>query len=220
MEIRYFTVSDVRYFMVIGFLCGVCATIMAILVKNFLAQKTGNLLSSEVPNPLGWHQERPARKKSLDVLAAMLVILTLGLTARAQSIQDSKFNIQHGGLVIGVHQPIAAQPAFVRSAARPGVGNHKFFDRINLLGIAADGGMLALDMYSTRQALQVPGTREANPLMRNPGAAIAIKSGMFAGSIGLAYSLHRSGHERAARVILFTAGIPSLAAGIHNLTIR
>ena len=74
MEIRYFTVSDVRYFIIIGFLCGICAVYLALLIKNFLEAKTGNPIEREVPNPLGWHQE--------------------------QSIQDSKFKIQDSAAAV------------------------------------------------------------------------------------------------------------------------
>ena len=80
--------------------------------------------------------------------------------------------------------------------------------------------MMAADIITTQQALQVPGTREANPLGQSGGARYALKFAGFGAGIGISYALHRTGHYKAARIVPMIIGVPFLAAALHNASIR
>src|SRR5579863_7607357 len=59
--------------------------------------------------------------------------------------------------------PISFAPAVVRRPPAP----HKFLDGRNVLIFGVSAAMMAADLATTRQALQVPGTRELNPLAQS-----------------------------------------------------
>jgi hypothetical protein len=88
--------------------------------------------------------------------------------------------------------------------------------------IAANGvniGAALADVLTTRRALQVPGTRELNPVMRNQGAAIAFKAGIVGLGFAMSYAAHRTGHNRAAKIIPLVLAAPQFVAAAHNATV-
>lgn len=106
----------------------------------------------------------------------------------------------------------AANPMIVE---RP-VPVHRFLDAKNLTLLAANALIMAADVASTHQALQVPGAREMNPLAQSQGALISLKVAGVGAGLGIAYLMHRSGHHRAERVIPLLFGVPSALAAAHN----
>jgi len=97
---------------------------------------------------------------------------------------------------------------------------HRFLDAKNLGLQSLNALLMAADLASTRHALQVPGTREMNPLSRSQGAMIALKVAGAGAGLGIAYLMHRSGHHKAERVIPLILGVPSALAAAHNAGIH
>lgn len=106
----------------------------------------------------------------------------------------------------------AGSPVIVQSPAQPS----KFFTRTRIFTLSVGAAMMAADIITTHQALQVPGAREANPLGQSEGARYALKFAGFGAGVGISYALHRTGHYKAARWVPMIIGIPSFAAAIHN----
>jgi glucokinase len=97
---------------------------------------------------------------------------------------------------------------------------HKFLDAKNLTLLSVNAAMMVADFASTKRALQVPGAREANPLMQSPGAAISLKIVGVGAGLGFAYLMHRAGHHQAERLMPLFVGVPSTAAAWHNAGIH
>jgi hypothetical protein len=110
----------------------------------------------------------------------------------------------------------AANPMIVE----PPVPMHRFFDAKNIALLAANAVMMAADVASTNRALQVPGTREMNPLAGSQEALLSLKIAGVGAGLGIAYMLHRTGHHRAERVIPLLFGVPSAVAAAHNSRIH
>ena len=144
------------------------------------------------------------------MIVCLLLVGLAAVTARAQSIRDSRFEIRD----------LEPKAFLVKQPAIDIKPTHKFFDTQNVFAFGLGGLMMVMDIASTRRALQIPGAHEANPLMGNSGVAVALKAGLFGGSMAITYALHRSGHHRMERVLPFIAGAPSLAASIHNFGIH
>ena len=108
--------------------------------------------------------------------------------------------------------------ALAAPSAQSFVQPHRFLDWINLalfLGLAAT---LTLDVISSRRALKIQGTVEANAVARVFGL-IPVKIGGFVAALVISYLLHRAGHHSAARVIPVIVAVPSAIAAIHNFSI-
>ena len=71
------------------------------------------------------------------------------------------------------------------------------------------------DVYSTREALRIPGARETNPLVSSAGIT-AVKLGAIGASLALSYSLHRSHHDRIAKIIPLAMSVPQFVAVGRN----
>jgi hypothetical protein len=99
---------------------------------------------------------------------------------------------------------------------QPTPPKHHFFDAKNLCLQSISIIALAADVASTKQALQVPGAREMNPLAGSQGALISLKIAGAGAGLGIAYAMHRTGHHRAERMIPMIFGIPSAFAAVHN----
>ena len=112
---------------------------------------------------------------------------------------------------------MGAAPAVIQA---PVFKPHRFLDVQNIGEFSMNAIIMAADLATTRRALEVPGTHEANPLMRNPGAAIAMKTATVGAGIGIAYMLHKSGHHRAERWVPVIMGMPSAIAAAHNAGIH
>lgn len=112
--------------------------------------------------------------------------------------------------------PIMVVPAVVRRPPAP----HKFLDGPNVLIFGVSAAMMAADLATTRQALQVPGTRELNPLAHSTTSFSALKIAAFGAGIGIAYAMHKTGHHKAERIVPLVLGIPSGFAAAHNAWIH
>lgn len=77
----------------------------------------------------------------------------------------------------------------------------------------------AYDVYSTRQAL-ARGAREANPLMQgvvgNPGAFVALKAGVAAGTILAAERLWKNDKKAAAIGVMVASNVVSAMVASRN----
>lgn len=111
----------------------------------------------------------------------------------------------------------AGDPAVI---VAPPAATHRFLDGPNFALQAINVALMGVDIASTYRALQLPGTHEANPLMKSPASMIAMKAGAVGAGMMVAYMLHRSGHHKAERIFPVLFGIPSGAAAIHNFGIR
>lgn len=96
----------------------------------------------------------------------------------------------------------------------------KFWTKAEVISLSVGAAMMTADLVSTKMALERPDTHEANPLLSSPGKAVALKLGLFGASVGLSYALHRSHHDRAARILPIVFGLPSMAGAIHNFGVR
>ena len=112
---------------------------------------------------------------------------------------------------------MAADPAVIQS---PPTTAHHFFDARNISIFSINAMVMAADIATTRRALQVPGAHEANPLMRNQGAALSMKAATLCAGMGIAYMLHKSGHHKAERIFPLFMGVPSAIAAVHNAGIH
>jgi hypothetical protein len=82
---------------------------------------------------------------------------------------------------------------------------HPFLDRPNKVEIIAIAGLWTFDMGQTCHNL-AHGGRE-NYLTQSCGSNIAITAGVNAGTVGLAWLLHRTGHHKLERLpMLWKAG--------------
>jgi hypothetical protein len=97
---------------------------------------------------------------------------------------------------------------------------HRFLDAKNLALLGASVLCMAADVASTQKALQVPGTREMNPLAQSQGALISLKVAGVGSGLVIAYMMHRTGHHKAERVIPLLFGAPSAIAAAHNAGIH
>jgi len=132
-------------------------------------------------------------------MKAILFVFLLSLTATAQDrIQRAK-----------------AYPYY----KMPGAHSRTFWTVSNIAANGVNIGAALADVLTTRRALQVPGSREINPLVRNQGAAIALKIGLVGLGFGLSYAAHRTGHNRAAKIIPLVLAAPQIAAAAHNSTL-
>lgn len=130
--------------------------------------------------------------------------------------QNSMLVVAMGICLIPTWALAAADPAVIQSP--PPV--HRFLDSKNIGLQALNVAIMAADLATTRRALQLPGTHEANPLMQSPGAMVSVKLAAVGAGLGISYLMHRSGHHRAERFVPIIFGIPSGVAAIHNAGIH
>ena len=97
---------------------------------------------------------------------------------------------------------------------------HRFLDAKNLGLQSLNLLIMAADIATTKQALQVPGTSEMNPFVRSQGGMLALKIAGVGAGLGIAYMMHRSGHHKVERVIPLMFGAPSALAAAHNAGIH
>src|SRR5690242_12732012 len=104
---------------------------------------------------------------------------------------------------VGSTTMAAVKSALIQS---PPVHGTKFFTKKKIVTLSIGAAMMTADILTTRQALKVPGAREANPLGQSAGSRYALKVGGMAAGIGISYGLHRSGHYKAARWVPLIIG--------------
>jgi len=122
-------------------------------------------------------------------------------------------------------EPAAAPAAAAGAPAAPAMLQrptrvHHFMDKENVSLHSFNFAMMLADVATTQRALQVPGTRELNPLAKSPSGLVALKVAGFTAGLSLAYMLHQTGHHKAERFIPLVFGIPSGAAAAHNAGIH
>jgi len=117
-------------------------------------------------------------------------------------------------------QPVAPSP-FVRST-EPAQREHRFWDRHNKILFASVGAASAADFCVTRANL-ANGGRELNPVTRvfaGSTAGLAFNFvGETAGSIGLSYIFHKTGHhnlERATSFVNIGASAGAVGYGLSH----
>ncbi len=110
----------------------------------------------------------------------------------------------------------AANPVLVERPAP----THKFLDGPNVMMQALSGAMMAADVATTNRALEVPGTRELNPLAQSPASRYALKFVGFGVGLGLSYAMHKTGHHKAERFMPLLFGVPSVVMAAHNAGIH
>jgi len=112
--------------------------------------------------------------------------------------------------------PSAAAAGASPMILQPPAPVHRFFDATTLCLQSLSLIAMAADVASTRRALQIPGTRELNPLSNSQGALIGLKIAGAGAGLGIAYMMHRTGHYKAERVVPVIFALPSLLAAAHN----
>ena len=132
------------------------------------------------------------------LILALLLISSTGLFA-----QQSPFA---AAMKTSLIEPAQPSP-FIRSTPPPAAGtDHRFWDRSNTLLFAAVGGAAAADFCVTRSNL-ARGGQELNPVTRvfagNTTALALNFVGETAGSIGISYLFHKTGHHRLERMTSF-----------------
>ena len=83
---------------------------------------------------------------------------------------------------------------------------HKFLDRRNIVLFSTNAGLIAADAFTTDHIVNdYPNGQEANPIARpfvehtSSAKAAFFWASTYAGSIGLSYLFHRTGHHRLER---------------------
>jgi hypothetical protein len=140
-------------------------------------------------------QQRSSSKHWTLILALVLASST-GLLA-----QESPFTASMKATFI---QPVQPSP-FVHGAV-PAGREHRFLNRGNTVLFAAVGGMAAADFCVTRSNL-AHGGRELNPVtsvLAGSTTGLALNFvGETAGSIGISYLFHKTGHHKLERMTSF-----------------
>jgi|SRR5271165_2542264 len=118
-------------------------------------------------------------------------------------------------MVVVASAPVVARPTEVAP--------HPFWDRENRVLFTAVGAMAAADFCTTRANL-ASGGRELNPVTRvfsgsTPGLAanFALET---AGTIGISYMFHKTGHHKLERITSFVSIGNSAGAVAYGLTHR
>lgn len=82
---------------------------------------------------------------------------------------------------------------------------HRFFDKWNLALFSGSAALDGADFAVTRSNLQSNGGKELNPVVRMFGrstAGLALNfAGEAAGTMGLSYFFHRTGHYKLERAV-------------------
>jgi hypothetical protein len=161
---------------------------------------------------------RACSKRSILILALVLV------PAGKLFAQESPFN---AAMKTNLIEPGTASSYIQPSYVQPTVGrereHHRFWDRDNSILFAAVGASAAADFCVTRANL-ASGGRELNPVTRifsgsTTGLAFNF-IGETAGSIGVSYLFHKTGHHRLERLTSFVEIGASTGAVGYGLTHR
>jgi hypothetical protein len=105
----------------------------------------------------------------------------------------------------------------------PSHSQHKFFDRQNKIAFGTLAGLIAVDSVTTQRLTNSGRAYEANPIWRPmvrqgwAGQAAASALG-YASALGVAYTLHKTGHHKLERwTNWLTVGIEG-ANDVRNVT--
>jgi hypothetical protein len=123
------------------------------------------------------------------------------------------------------NQPIVASPIVkAPPASQPDAPSaQKFWDLPNIMLVSAMGAITALDFLATQRNLASPsGGNEYNPVARvftgsTPGR-VAYFTGAAAGTVGLTYLFHRTGHHKLERATLLIGIGCSTQGAVYSFT--
>jgi hypothetical protein len=121
-------------------------------------------------------------------------------------------------------QPVPVEPVpVVKIALLQAPSQHKFSDKENRILFTTVAALNAADFAVTRNGLQ-NGSRELNPVTRLfSGSTVGLAvnfAGATAGSIGLSYLFHKTGHHRLERISSMINIGASTAALTYSATHR
>lgn len=141
--------------------------------------------------------------------AALMLVAALCLPALSQQVSFALRQPMAIEPVVAV-QPVPAEPL-------PSAPSHRFWDRENRILFAAVAASSAADFAVTRANLH-NGGRELNPVARafsGSTAGLAVNfAGETAGSIGLSYFFHKTGHHKLERIVsMANIGASGVAIG-------
>ena len=139
-------------------------------------------------------------------MQCMLVLALVLVPGGKVLAQESPFSAAMKTTMV---QPAAASPFVHAAYVRPtefGERPHRFLDRKNGILFATVGASAAADFCVTRSNL-AHGGRELNPVTRvfsGSTAGLAFNfAGETAGSIGISYLFHKTGHHKLERITSF-----------------
>ena len=159
-----------------------------------------------------------ATQKAVTLLLAMgLCLIPLPASAATPAAAEPAASPAAAAVAPIAPAPVAPVLAVV---TRPPAPVHKFFDSTNVMMQGIGAALMAADIASTNRSLQVPGSREANPLMQSAASRYALKIAAFGAGMGVAYMMHKTGHHKAERIVPLIFGVPSGVAAAHNAGIH
>jgi hypothetical protein len=129
--------------------------------------------------------------------------------AAASMLTPSSSSSSSGAPAIAVSSTLVAPPS---APERP----RRFFDKWNLALFSGSAALDSADFAITRANLQSNGGKELNPVVRIFGrstAGLALNfAGEAAGTIGLSYFFHKTGHYKLERAVsMVNIGASSIA---------
>jgi hypothetical protein len=106
--------------------------------------------------------------------------------------------------------PIAPAPRPISPTQRSlKLGEHRFWDRENVIGFAVHGAVRVADATQTCMLLGKPGRHESTLPMQSCGAIAAYSVASIPAQIGTSYLLHRRGHHTMERWLPYLWAAPS-----------
>jgi hypothetical protein len=117
--------------------------------------------------------------------------------------------------------PIISSPALISQPGSAPERPHRFFDKWNIALFSGSAALDSADFAVTRANLQTTGGRELNPIVRMFGRStggLALNfAGEAAGTVGLSYFFHRTGHYKLERAIsIVNIGASGIAVGYSS----
>jgi hypothetical protein len=153
----------------------------------------------------------------------ILILALLSISASTMLAQDSPFTAaMKTNLIAPVTPSGYVSSSYVQSSAR-GDAQHYFWDRNNAILFTVVGASATADFFVTRANLN-SGGRELNPVTRvfagsTTGLAMNFV-GETAGTIGLSYFFHKTGHHKLERLTSFVDASMSMGAVGYGLSHR
>jgi hypothetical protein len=138
----------------------------------------------------------------------------------------SSMALAQGPRETSASQPVVANPVVkVSPASVPDApsAHQKFWDWPNIALISGMGATTALDFVATQRNLSGPsGGNEYNPVARvftgsTPGR-VAYFAGAAAGTVGLSYLFHKTGHHKLERTTLMIGIGCSTQGAVYSFT--
>jgi len=123
--------------------------------------------------------------------------------------------------ISGSPAPIAVSTALVSSTSGSPERPRRFFDKWNIGLFTGSAALDGADFAVTRSNLQSAGGKELNPIVRMFGrstAGLALNFvGEAAGTVGLSYFFHKTGHYKLERAIsMVNIGASGFAVGYSS----